>query len=206
VQHKNEDADGLPQDAIKEIGNIGMGHAATALSQMLGKKIHLSVPKAKIMALAELPRMTGDPGNPVAGLVYTVLGDVNGKMALIFPGVSALRLADMLLKRPAASSRVLGEMGQSAVKEAGNTLVGAFMASLNEFLKLKLLISLPELVSGKVGGFLDGVVRSAGEASRAICVEARLGAASEAIGVCFILIPDEASLQAIFRTLQGHSK
>lgn len=206
MQHKSDDTNGLPQDAIREIGNIGMGHAATSLSQMLGKKIHISVPKAKIMALAELPQMAGDPNNSVAGLIFTVLGDVNGKMALLFPGVSALRLADMLLKRPSGSSQALSEFGTSAVKEAGNTLAGAFMASLNEFLKLKLLISVPELASGKVGRFLDDVVRGAGKASQAICVEARFSIVSEAIGVCFILVPDEVSLQAIFRVLHGHSK
>jgi chemotaxis protein CheC len=205
VQHKNHDANGLPQDAIREIGNIGMGHAATSLSQMLGKKIHISVPKAKIMALVELPQMAGDPNHPVAGLAFTVLGDVNGKMALIFPGVSAHRLADMLLKRPAGSSQTLGESGTSAVKEAGNTLAGAYLASLNEFLKLKLLISLPEFYYGKVGGFLNGVTRAAAGASQAICIEGRFTAAGEAIGVCFILVPDEASLQAIFRVLHGHS-
>jgi chemotaxis protein CheC len=201
LQHHSDDLSSPHQDAIKEIGNIGMGHAATALSQLLGKKIHMTVPKAKILPLAELPKLVGDPSHQVAGLVFMVLGDINGKMALVLPGVSALRLADMLLRQPAGSSRVLSQDGQSAVKEAGNVLAGAYMASLNEFLKLKLLISPPLLMLGKVGGFLEGIVRGAGNATKAICVEARFSAASEAIGVSFVLVPDAVSLKALFQAL-----
>lgn len=201
MQHKPDDLTSIQQDAIREIGNIGMAHAATALSQMLGKKTHITVPKAKILALTELPAMVGDPHNQVAGLVFTVLGDVNGRMALIFPGVSALRLADMLLQQKAGSSKTLTELGHSAVKEAGNVLTGAFMASLNEFLGLMLLISIPSLSFEKVGGFLQGFARGIGDASKAICVEARFTAASEAIGACFILVPDAVSIQAIFKAI-----
>ena len=203
MHHKTDDSNSIPQDAIREIGNIGFGHAATTLSQMLGKKIHISVPKAKILALGELSQMTGDPNNLVAGLIYTLVGDANGKVGLIFPEVSALRLADLLLKKPAGSSKALGELGRSAIKETGNAMAGAFMASLNDLLKLKLLIALPDMVYGKVGGFLGGVVRGAGQSSQAICVEARFTAASDAVGVCFILAADEGSMQAIFRAIRA---
>ena len=32
-------------DALKELGNIGAGHAATSLSQLLDRTIEISVPK-----------------------------------------------------------------------------------------------------------------------------------------------------------------
>jgi chemotaxis protein CheC len=202
MQQNPDDLTGHQQDAIREIGNIGMGHAATALSQMLGKKTHITVPKAKVLTLAELPKLAGDPANLVVGLSFTVLGDVNGKMALIFPGVSALRLADMLLKKPVGSSKILGELGRSALEGAGHVLAGAYLASLNDFLKLAILISLPELFFGQVGGFLDGVARDAKGASHAICIEARFTAASEAVGAGFILVPDAVSIEKIFQAIR----
>ncbi|HET9869860.1 MAG TPA: chemotaxis protein CheC, partial [bacterium] len=46
-------------DALKEVGNIGAGHGATALSQLLGKRINITVPNASILPLSELPRLVG---------------------------------------------------------------------------------------------------------------------------------------------------
>ena len=48
-------------DALKEVGNIGAGHGATALSQLLGKKILITVPKANILPLSEVPRLVRGP-------------------------------------------------------------------------------------------------------------------------------------------------
>ena len=41
-------------DLLKELGNIGAGNAATALSQLLNKEIHMNVPLAKIVSFNEM--------------------------------------------------------------------------------------------------------------------------------------------------------
>ena len=38
----------LQLDALKELGNIGAGNSATALSQIISKKIDMSVPRVKV--------------------------------------------------------------------------------------------------------------------------------------------------------------
>ena len=38
----------LQLDALREVSNMGAGHAATALSQMTGQKIMISVPHLTI--------------------------------------------------------------------------------------------------------------------------------------------------------------
>ncbi len=43
-------------DALKELGNIGAGNAATAISTMLNKKIDITVPSAEILPISELWR------------------------------------------------------------------------------------------------------------------------------------------------------
>ena len=42
-------------DALREIGNIGAGNAATALSQIINRKIDMSVPRLNILPLSEVP-------------------------------------------------------------------------------------------------------------------------------------------------------
>ena len=41
----------IQRDALKEVANIGAGHAATALSQMIGGTIMISVPTINISRL-----------------------------------------------------------------------------------------------------------------------------------------------------------
>ncbi len=189
-------------DALKEVGNIGAGHGATALSQLLGKKIFITVPKANILALSEVPRLVGDPNTLVAGLTLSILGDATGKILLLFPRDSALHLADMLLKQPVGTSKILAEMGHSAIKEAGNILTGAYLSALNEFLGMLLLISVPTLIFDMAGALLATIAQGMEEATKVICIETKFIDDNEAIGGYFILVPDAISLRAIFQAIK----
>jgi chemotaxis protein CheC len=189
-------------DALKEVGNIGAGHGATALSQLLGKKIFITVPKANVIPLSEVTKLVGDPQTLVAGLTLSILGDATGKIVLLFPRDSALHLADMLLKQPVGSSEILTEMGHSALKEAGNILTGAYLSALNEFLGMLLLISVPTLVFDMAGALLAAMTRGMEDATKVICIETKFIDSQEVIGGYFILLPDAVSLRAIFQAIK----
>lgn len=189
-------------DAIKEVGNIGAGHGATALSQLLGKRILITVPKANIIPLSEIPSLVGDPNTLVAGLTLSILGDATGKILLLFPRDSALHLADMLLKQPIGSSKILTEMGHSAIKEAGNILTGAYLSALNEFLGMLLLISVPTLVFDMAGALLATIAQGLEDATKVISIETRFVDDNKEIGGYFILVPDAVSLRAIFQAIK----
>src|SRR5581483_8507629 len=189
-------------DALKEVGNIGAGHGATALSQLLGKKIHITVPKAKVIPLSQVPSLVGDPNTLVAGLILSILGDATGKIILLFPRDSALHLADLLLKQPVGSSKILSEMGHSAIKEAGNILTGAYLSALNEFLGMLLLISVPTLVFDMAGALLATITQGLEDATKVICIETKFIDNDQVIDDYFILVPDAISLRAIFQAIK----
>ncbi len=189
-------------DALKEVGNIGAGHGATALSQLLGKKIFITVPRANVIPLSGIPSLVGDPQTLVAGLTLSILGDATGKILLLFPRDSALHLADMLLKQPVGTSKILTEMGHSALKEAGNILTGAYLSALNEFLGMLLLISVPSLVFDMAGALLATVTQGMEDVTKVICIETQFIDTTEVIGGYFILVPDAISLRAIFQAIK----
>ena len=91
-------------DALKEISNIGMGHAATALSQLVGDTIMLKVPRVTVTEFAQVPDLIGGPEKLVAGVTLRILGDARGSILLIFPQESALQLLASLLGRASAPS------------------------------------------------------------------------------------------------------
>ena len=64
---KYEDIDSFGLDVLKEIGSIGTGNAATALSKVLSKKIEMTLPQVKILdfnkAIYELEDSAGNSEN-----------------------------------------------------------------------------------------------------------------------------------------------
>src|SRR6266568_1995313 len=140
------DLKALQLDALKEVANIGAGHAATALSQLTHRRIMISVPELNIARLEDVPGLIGDPQEVVAAVLMHMLGDLTGRTLLLFPEPVGRQLCDMLLKRPLGTTQTFEPIEQSCLKEAGNILSGAYMNALSEFMGMLLLPSLPGLV------------------------------------------------------------
>src|SRR5213079_1149631 len=140
------DLKALQIDALREVANIGAGHAATALSQLTNRRIMISVPQINIARLEEVPDLLGDPQEVVAAVLMHMLGDLTGRTLLLFPEAMARKLCDMLLRRPPGTTTVFDALEQSCLKESGNILSGAYMNALSDFMGMLLLPSVPSLV------------------------------------------------------------
>jgi chemotaxis protein CheC len=192
-------------DALREVANIGAGHAATALSQMTGSTIMISVPTINISSLEDVPTRLSEPEEPIAAVLMHMLGDLTGRTLLVFPRPTAMRLAELMLRRPAGSSREMGALEQSAIKEAGNILSGAYLNALSEFMGLMLLPSPPSLAVDMSSAVLTTAhLQFAAEHEYVFCVESEFvmdEIAARLRGV-FLLLPDPASLNAILRAIR----
>jgi chemotaxis protein CheC len=192
-------------DALREVANIGAGHAATALSQMTGGTIMISVPTINIARLEEVPPQVSGPEEPVAAVLMHMLGDLTGRTLLVFPKPTAIRLSEMMLRRPQGSSVDLGELEQSAIKEAGNILSGAYMNALSDFMGLMLLPSPPSLAIDMSDAVLTTAYLQFGsDRDYVFCVESEffLQDIGERLRGFFLLLPDYASLQAILKAVR----
>src|SRR3979409_1238536 len=87
-------------DALREVANIGAGHAATALSQMINSPIMISVPTINVWGREEVPPQISAPEEPVAAVLMHMLGDLTGRTLLVFPKPTAVRLAALILPGP----------------------------------------------------------------------------------------------------------
>lgn len=192
-------------DALKEVANIGAGHAATALSQMIGGTIMISVPTINISRLEEIPPQVAEPDEPVAAVLMHMLGDLTGRTMLVFPRPSALRLAELMLHRDAGTSMDFSEMEQSALKEAGNILSSAYMNALSEFMHLMLIPSPPSLaVDMSTAVLTTAYLQFSSQKDYVFCVESEFMMLnmSERLRGFFLLLPDPASLQALLRAVR----
>ena len=192
-------------DALRETANIGAGHAATALSQMTGRTIMITVPTITIAALEDVPSQIADSEEPVAAVLMHMMGDLTGRTLLVFPRPTALRLAHLMLRRPGDESAELGELEQSAIKEAGNILSGAYMNALSELMGLMLLPSPPSLaVDMSTAVLTTAHLQFGADRDTVFAVETQfyLKSTEEVLRGFFLLLPDVSSLQVLLRAIR----
>jgi len=193
----------LQLDALREVANIGAGHAATALSQMTNQRIMISVPQINIAPLEDVPELLGHPQDVVAAVLMHMMGDLTGRTLLMFPEAVGRRLCDILLRRPAGQTASYDVLEQSCLKEAGNILSGAYMNALSDFMGMLLLPSVPSLVVDLCGAVLTTACLNFGhDRDFMICVETAFHLDAEGLRGHFLLLPDLASLQAIFDAIR----
>jgi len=195
----------LQLDALKEVANIGAGHAATALSQLTNRRIMINVPEIEITRLEDVPRTFGDPEAVVAAVLMHVLGDLTGRTLLLLPEANARLLCDLLIRRPAGTTESIGQLEESSLKEAGNILAGAYLNALSDFMGMMLLPSVPSLVVDLSGAVLTTAFLNFGQDRDFVfCVETNFifTEASRNLTGHFLLLPDLASLRAIFEAIR----
>jgi chemotaxis protein CheC len=192
-------------DAMREVANIGAGHAATALSQMTNRKIMITVPRVNVRPLEDACDMIGSPSDVIAAVLMHMMGDLTGRALLLFPEPAARTLCDFLLRRSLGSTTSFGVMEQSALKEAGNILGSAYLNALSDFMGMMLVPSVPSLVIDLSGAILTTAHLNFGqERDYAFCVETsfRIEGTAESLGGHFLLLPDLASLRSIFDAIR----
>lgn len=197
----------LQLDGLREVANIGSGHAATALSQLTGNRILVDVPQIQVVRIEDVARLTGREDEVVAAVLMLVLGDITGRTIHVFPSATASRLAGSLLRRGGLRfPDDFGELEQSALKEAGNILAGAYLNALADFLGMLLLTSVPGLAVDMAGAVLtSGYI--AGDVDQpdyvfSIDTVFRMEENDEVLRGHLFLLPDAASLRAILRALR----
>lgn len=190
-------------DALKEVANIGAGHAATALSLMTGARIMIEVPTVNVAPLEELIPGIADENSQIVSVIMDMHGSLKGHTLLALPLTTGRRLADLMLRRERRAGGTLDMLEESALKEAGNILGGAYMTALSEFLSMTLMPSPPRLSVGTTSHVMEEHRKQASNAAAACCVETEFS--FEEIGErfrgFFLLLPDTASFDAIFRAV-----
>lgn len=189
-------------DALREVSNIGVAHAATALSQLIGRSISLQVPKVLITDITKVPAALGGAEKIVVGIYLQMLGDARGNILIILPRESALKLLSRLLPREKSEGTLLTELEISALKEVGNILASAYLNALGALMRKTLIPSVPVLSFDMAGAVIDYVLIELGEVGDlALMVETEFFGEDEKISGQFFLLPDPESLKVILTSI-----
>ncbi|MBB4823908.1 chemotaxis protein CheC [Sporosarcina luteola] len=195
-------------DVLKEIGNIGAAHAATSLSQLLGRKIDMHVPNVRLVSFDEMFEMAGGSEKIVAGIYLRIEGDLSGSMFFVLPIDNANHFIRRLIGDSSFdfSQNPLPEMGVSAMQELGNILSGSYLSALSDFTGLNIYPTVPSLSVDMVGAIVSfGLIEVSQYSDEVIVINTRLHEEDEdgssSVDGHFFLLPDPPSYLTIFRSL-----
>ncbi|NOU68476.1 CheY-P-specific phosphatase CheC [Paenibacillus sp. LMG 31461] len=189
-------------DVLKEVGNIGAGHAATALSTLLDKPIDMLVPKVRMLPFEEICESVGGAETVVLAIFLRVEGDAPGNMFFILDLDAAKNMLHDLVGLSLTSHEEYSELELSALNEIGNILAGSYLSSLADFTNLNMQPTVPALAIDMAGAILSyGLLQFGQMGDQALLIDTKFLEGENEVQGHFFLIPDPESFGKIFSAL-----
>jgi len=196
------DLDHRQVDALREVGNIGAGHAATALSQLIGRPVRLCIPKVEVVPFPRVSAILGGPEAEVAALYMKVYGDTRGNILVVFSPENLAALTHQVLGKPISSMHAPTPLERSAMLELGNILSSSYLTAISQLLRLTLIPSVPSLAVDMVGAVLETpILEISRVADTALVLQTEFQDSDEAFCGHFFLLPDPQSLDLMLDAL-----
>jgi len=197
-----ENLSDLQIDVLREIGNIGAGNAATALSQMLAERVEMSVPKVTMVDIAEMSGILGGPENQVVGILFTLSGEIEGMMMFILEKQFAHLILKYLMGRDLENFEDLGQLDISALQEIGNIMAGSYVNAIASLTNLKIKLSVPDMAIDMVGAILSvPAIKFGAVGDKVMFIEGEYSGGGENVNSYLLLIPEIDSLDKILSVL-----
>lgn len=188
----------VQMDALREVANIGCGHAANALARLLGnRKVDLSLPRVVVATAMEAAEAFADSGLVVAAKLGLV-GEVRGRMLFMLPRQEGSALEWLLLRGQGSAVE-----RESAVSEAANIVASACLSALGKMTGWRLMPSVPVLQRGPAREVVAGAVAETdGETSREVVLETRFASAgTPTVAGQMLLVLDRESARRLLERL-----
>lgn len=192
----------LEIDTLREIGSIGTGNAATALSQMMNKPVRITLPEVRIMEYNEAIEWIGGPEEVTAGVLVKMSGDIGGIML----SVQKLELVNVVLNAMLGenidSYENLTELERSAMIEIGNIMISTFINALSGLANVDIKLTVPAFAVDMQGAILTvPMAEYGGMSDYLMAIGGNFVCDGKEVPCHLILSPDLRSLDFLLRKL-----
>jgi flagellar motor switch protein FliN/FliY len=133
----------MEADIIGEVMNISMGAAATAMSDILDRKVNITTPRLRIVKLGEFSYTHLEP---VLGVLIKYVEGIGGINMLLLKVEDFKKILSHLLSIDVNEITEFDEISTSAIGEIMNQMMGSASSALASFLGIKISISPPEIL------------------------------------------------------------
>lgn len=189
-------------DTLREIGSIGTGNAASALSTMLDREIRITLPEVRIMGYNEAIEWIGGPEAITAGVLVRISGQMTGVM-LATQSLDFINLAlGSMLSEHIDDYSQLGEIELSALVEIGNILISTFINALSGLADISLDLTVPGITVDMQGAILAvPMAEYGGQTDYLMTIGGNFVCDGNEVPCRLLLSPDIRSLNFLLRKL-----
>ena len=192
----------LELDTLREVGSIGTGNAATALSTLLGREVRITLPEVRFMGYNEAIEWMGGPEVVTAG----VLVGMSNQMSGIMLSVQHLEFINLVLESmlgdPISDYAELDEMRQSTLVEVGNIMISTFINALSGLAGIDIELTVPAFTVDMQGAIMAvPMAEYGGQSDYIMTIGGDFVCNGKEIPCRLLLSPDIRSLNFLLRKL-----
>lgn len=146
-----EEFNDIELDAIKEVINIGSGNAATAISELINKKVNMTVPKISILGFDEIFGKL-DADKIVLSIGTRILGEIHGSILFVLEKNKFNEFVKLYEPR---EEKDKSNLNLEILQDVGGIVAQYFIKSISKFTGLDVVSSCQEVVEDALGAILS---------------------------------------------------
>ncbi|MDH5403592.1 MAG: chemotaxis protein CheC [Candidatus Heimdallarchaeota archaeon] len=200
----------LEVEALQEISNIGVGHSATALSQLLHRRVDMSVPLVELVKNENLAEKLVGASDSIVSSVLVQTADTNDKektlnFLIVFNEKSTRNIINILRNSNSPDDlRDLDEIALSIVKETGNILLLHTITAINTFTGSTWFPNVPELKIDMIGSITEEIISTNSiKNGMFLLVECDVFSDEENLKGVILIIPNDSGMKVILEKIYG---
>lgn len=204
MEHKRsyDELSFMELDTLRELGSVGTGNAATALSQLLGKRVSISLPEVRIMGYNEAIDWIGGPECITCGVLVRLSGGLNGLVL----SVQQLEFINLVLENMLGQSipdySCLRELEASAMLEVGNIMISTFINALSAMTETTIHLTVPAITVDMQGAILAvPMAEYGGQSDYIMTIGGNFTCEGREVPCRLLLSPDMESLDIMLQKL-----
>ena len=197
-----DELNSLEIDTLREIGSIGTGNAATALSQLLQKEVRITMPEVRIMGYNEAIEWIGGAEEITAGVLMRLGGEINGIMLSVQQIDFVNLVLESMLGRGVKDYMELHEMECSALIEVGNIMISTFINALCGLAEIGINLTVPAFTVDMQGAIMTvPMAEFGGQSDYIMTIGGNFVCDNKQVPCRLLLSPDVHSLNFLLRKL-----
>lgn len=196
------DLNSLELDTLREIGSIGTGNAATALSQLLSREVRITLPEVHIMGYNEAIDWIGGAEAVTAGVLVQLGGEINGIMLSVQKLDFVNLVLGSIMSRQVERYEDLEEMDYSMLMEVGNIMISTFINALSSLAGISVSLTVPAFTVDMQGAILTVPMAAfGGQSDYIMTIGGNFICDGQQVPCRLLLSPDIRSLNFLLRKL-----
>ncbi len=205
IKNNYEEISEFHLDALQELGNIGAGHAAIALTDFLKKSTYMSIPEVEINDVNNLLDIVKFPkGNQMAIISLESIKDLYYSLFAFIDESSVQRIIDIMttdVKSDSAEMINLSPLFMSLIKEVGSILLLKYVEALNDFLEVESYPSPPVMRIGTLESITENEFKEMKiKNQKVLFIECDIFTNERKIQVDMAIVPHEKSINQFMKS------